>query len=308
MHLDHRVKKTGAALALTGAVAVAGLSAGPASGAPLPNRPDFRLPFACGSTISLTTYKGHNPDDKKIDMFRQGMPTGSPVLASAAGYVHESFDPGGLEIDHGNGWFTVYLHMKSRIKPGQNVARGQQIGVMSNVGTGVVHLHYEQLYNPGSKDADNEDIVRPLIQGEGPIKMDPNHPLKRKSTNCGAGAPNPTPPTPTPTTPAPTPTTPAPTPPPATPAPKKYYVTTYANAPGRATPGGKQTGTLNKGRNYVFCKVKGPKVTSGSDYNSYWLKTDLDVGPANQWVSALYLEKWGNDVAKDDNGTVIPDC
>ncbi|NGN64767.1 M23 family peptidase, partial [Streptomyces sp. A7024] len=43
-------------------------------------------------------------------------------------------------------------------------------------------------------------------------------------------------------------------------------------------------------------------------YNHWWLKTDPDVGPANQYVSAYYLSRWGNDEARDNNGTVIPDC
>jgi hypothetical protein len=187
---------------------------------------------------------------------------------------------------------------------------------MGNVGTGIVHLHYEQLYAPGRKDADTSDMVRPLLQGRGPIKMDPKKPISMTSTNgCKGGKtpPQSTTPTPTPGS-APTQPTPAPSPAPApTPSPspttgKKFYVTTFADAPGRATPGGTQTGTLNKGRNYVFGKVVGPVVRSGSDHNKYWLKTDLDSGPAGQWVSAFYLQKWGNDVAKDDAGATIPTC
>jgi murein DD-endopeptidase MepM/ murein hydrolase activator NlpD len=101
----------------SGAVAVGGFvlaalasGAGAASSGP-PKRPDFRVPLPCGAQASLTTYVGHNPDDKKIDIFRKGVPKGSPILASAAGYVHEQFAPGGIEIDHGNGWFSVYLHL-----------------------------------------------------------------------------------------------------------------------------------------------------------------------------------------------------
>lgn len=32
------------------------------------------------------------------------------------------------------------------------------------------------------------------------------------------------------------------------------------------------------------------------------------VGPGGQWVSAYHHSRWGNEVAKDDNGAVIPDC
>jgi hypothetical protein len=96
----------------------------------------------------------------------------------------------------------------------------------------------------------------------------------------------------------------------APPAPSQYWVSTFANAPGRSSPGGTQTGTLYAGYNYVYCKVWGPVVQSGGAYNHYWLKTDLDTGYPwqNQWVSAYYLTKWGNDEAKDDDGHVIRDC
>ena len=89
----------------------------------------------------------------------------------------------------------------------------------------------------------------------------------------------------------------------------KYWVDTFADAPvyASATSTG-QTGTLNAGTNYVFCKVWGREVASGSSFNHYWLRTDPDSGPAGQYVSAYYLSHWGNDVAKDNDGTVIPDC
>ena len=47
---------------------------------------------------------------------------------------------------------------------------------------------------------------------------------------------------------------------------------------------------------------------SGSQFNHYWMLTDLDSGNPwqNQYVSAYYL--LGNDEARDNNGTVLPDC
>jgi cell wall-associated NlpC family hydrolase len=98
--------------------------------------------------------------------------------------------------------------------------------------------------------------------------------------------------------------------PPAPPSVGKYWVDTFANAPGYASPTStSQTGTLNQGTNYVYCKVWGRQVSGGNgSYNHWWLKTDLDVGPANQYVSAYYLSRWGNDEAKDNSGAVISDC
>lgn len=90
----------------------------------------------------------------------------------------------------------------------------------------------------------------------------------------------------------------------------QYWVDTFANAPGYSSPGATQTGTLFAGTSYVYCKVWGPQVGSGGAYNHWWLQTDLDAGSPwqNQYVSAYYLSRWGNDEAKDNGGTVIPDC
>jgi cell wall-associated NlpC family hydrolase len=92
--------------------------------------------------------------------------------------------------------------------------------------------------------------------------------------------------------------------------PDKAWVDTYANAPVFSSPTTTvQTGTLYKGTNYVYCKVWGREVSGGNgSYNHWWLKTDPDEGPANQYISAYYLSRWGNDEAKDNSGAVIPDC
>ncbi|MFI7373976.1 hypothetical protein ACIBSW_28190 [Actinoplanes sp. NPDC049668] len=89
----------------------------------------------------------------------------------------------------------------------------------------------------------------------------------------------------------------------------RYWVDTFANAPVFASATSTaQTGTLNQGTNYVFCKTWGRQIGSGTSYNHWWLKTDPDTGPANQYVSAYYLSRWGNDEARDNSGVVIPDC
>jgi hypothetical protein len=94
----------------------------------------------------------------------------------------------------------------------------------------------------------------------------------------------------------------------------KYYVDTFADAVGYAAPNtASAQGVLNQGTNYVYCRVWGAEVSSGSSYNHYWLRTDLDSvysggNGAGAYVSAYYLSRWGNDVAKDNNGNDIPDC
>jgi hypothetical protein len=252
-----------------------------------PGRPDFRLPFERDTTIELKTYVGHNPDDKKIDMYRHGMKTGSPIVASAAGVVHEWFDPGGLEIRHGHGWFTVYLHMSKRVASGTRVDLGEWIGTMGSVGTGYPHLHYEQLFNPNSdQDADTDNMVNPLLQGEGPIVMRPKHPITMVSTNkvlsvhtSHSEASHS----------------------------KFFWVDTFEDAPVfKSLTSTKPTGTLKRGRNYVFGKRKGREIRVGPNFNHFWMKTDPDVGEGH-WVSAFYLSRWGNDEAKDNHGDVLPD-
>ena len=97
--------------------------------------------------------------------------------------------------------------------------------------------------------------------------------------------------------------------PPSPPASTNYWVDTWANAPGYASATSTaQTGTLYQGTSYVYCKTWGREVRSGSSFNHWWLKTDLDVGPANQYVSAYYLSRWGNDEARDNDGYDLPRC
>lgn len=124
-------------------------------------------------------------------------------------------------------------------------------------------------------------------------------------------------PLPTPTNtpkPAPTPTnTPVPTCCPGTAPPGSYsrwWATTFGRAPGYYGAGANWhiVGYLNAATNYFYCKAWGSIVSDSSgNYNHWWLWTDLDTG-GQGWVSAYYLQNWGNDVAKDNNGNVIPNC
>ena len=70
-----------------------------------------------------------------------------------------------------------------------------------------------------------------------------------------------------------------------------------------------QVGTLYAAStNYVYCKAWGPEISDlAGNYNHWWMWTDLDTG-GQGWVSAYYLSLWGNDVANDNSGNVIPNC
>ncbi|XUL93816.1 M23 family metallopeptidase [Streptomyces galilaeus] len=206
--------RAGWAAALTALLMTAGLCAStPAASAASTARPDFRLPFPCGQTWQLQTYLGHDPDDKKLDMYHVDGPTlGAAVTASAAGTVTEFFEPGGIEINHGGGWFSVYLHMdRIDVHLGQQVASGDPVGRLGLVGTEEAHLHYEQLYDTnGDNDGETDEMVHPVLQGT-EYRLTPDGPFPRvTSTNaCDGGegsrpgtgwTPSPTPPAiPTPT-------------------------------------------------------------------------------------------------------------
>lgn len=83
-----------------------------------------------------------------------GSGEGSPIYAAGSGTVVASLNRGSLgnyvTINHGNGYYTLYGHMHSRlVTEGQIVEKGQQIGTMGHTGfaTGT-HLHFG-LYRNG---------------------------------------------------------------------------------------------------------------------------------------------------------------
>jgi len=81
---------------------------------------------------------------------------GTPVVAADSGRVvtvaYEGYGYGNhIIIDHGNGYQTLYGHL-SRINVGEgdNVGRGQQIGLMGSTGRSTgPHLHFEISQNGG---------------------------------------------------------------------------------------------------------------------------------------------------------------
>ena len=114
-------------------------------------RPSFQLPFECGQKWRLDTW-AHAP---ALDMVRepnQQGTEGSRLLASTGGVVNQSvYHPQAgnmIQINHGGGWFTTYLHLQSRsLQAGQSVTQGQEIGRVGKTGptsNGHPHLHFEQ--------------------------------------------------------------------------------------------------------------------------------------------------------------------
>ena len=85
--------------------------------------------------------------------FHQGqditVKTGTPIYAPADGIVKRAYYAGGfgnhIKLDHGNGYTTLFAHLsKIKVKHGQEVTRGEIIGLTGNTGRSTApHLHYE---------------------------------------------------------------------------------------------------------------------------------------------------------------------
>lgn len=104
-------------------------------------------------------------DGKTVTKFHRGLDicnsSGGPIYAAAEGKVtevHLTDDGTGLgyyvRIDHGNGYVTLYGHLKSAcVKVGQVVTKGQQIGMMGRTGCATgTHVHFEVYLNGTLQD------------------------------------------------------------------------------------------------------------------------------------------------------------
>jgi len=109
------------------------------------------------------------------------MPFNNPILAPADGYVlWASFSPaadpcpGGISpngdqgtiiVAHGNGYYTVYLHMNDplNVSVGDNVVVGDTLGFNGNTGCAInAHLHFEVRKNNWFFDSNEPYVVDPF--------------------------------------------------------------------------------------------------------------------------------------------------
>ena len=126
----------------------------PSSVSAAPGAP-YKLPYPAGSSYTITQTPGSgfsHADDYNRHAVDFGMPTGTPIVASASGTIYfEGWTTGGgiqVLIDHGNNRCSQYAHLNASIvDAGNRVTQGQLIGYSGATGnvTGP-HLHWNIVY------------------------------------------------------------------------------------------------------------------------------------------------------------------
>jgi len=114
-------------------------------GAPIAGQPDISSRFGLRSNPFGRGHELHNGIDFVVDQ-------GTPVLATAPGLIeaagHDGPNGNRIIIDHGFGYRTGFAHLsKVLVKVGEEVQRGQTIGLSGNTGrSSGPHLHYTLHY------------------------------------------------------------------------------------------------------------------------------------------------------------------
>jgi murein DD-endopeptidase MepM/ murein hydrolase activator NlpD len=99
--------------------------------------------------VRVTSYYGWRSSQRIHEGIDLGGPRGTKIFASESGRVVENGWLRGFGrvviIKHDDVWSTLYAHLSaSKVKIGQPVKKGQEIGTMGNTGRATgVHLHFE---------------------------------------------------------------------------------------------------------------------------------------------------------------------
>ncbi|MFD5098264.1 peptidoglycan DD-metalloendopeptidase family protein [Streptomyces albidochromogenes] len=222
-------------------------------------RPLFQLPFPCTQQWTASTYSGHKPNTNSLDFMKVGGGSnGQPIVATYAGTVSFSGwnDGGGwmVELDHGSGWKSSYLHMIERpaVSTGASVARAQQIGRVGSTGdSGTPHLHYQQM----------QDGVTVRAQFNGQlVNVGVGASQTLTSNNCQPGG--------------------------------GQAVTAWADANVRscASTTCAAVSRVYAGNSYpAHCWITGQQVTAEGVTNDKWVRLPLAAGGAG-YVSGIYLK------------------
>lgn len=115
----------------------------------------------------LSCYDGHNGVDFQKRIIDE------PILAAAPGIVISTTSSNSgygnrVWVDHGNGYATLYAHLKSiSVAITETVATGQQIGIMGNTGVSIgntgIHLHFGVYFDEnGDGEWTESEVVDPF--------------------------------------------------------------------------------------------------------------------------------------------------
>ncbi|AWS43160.1 M23 family metallopeptidase [Streptosporangium sp. 'caverna'] len=159
---------------ITTLIAAAGLFA---TASPAMAAPSLQLPFPCGQQWRLDTW-AHAPALDMVKEPDQHGTDGATLVAPAAGTVNQSFyhsNAGNvIQINHGGGYYTTYLHLESRaLSVGAKVQMGTTIGKVGATGptsNGHPHLHFELGYDSDGNGSATwgyagSERVRPTFNG-----------------------------------------------------------------------------------------------------------------------------------------------
>lgn len=142
-------------------------------------KPNLQLPFSCQQKWRLDTW-GHAPALDMVKEPDQRGTNGATLLAPAAGTVNQSFRHRNagevIQINHGGGWFTTYLHLQKdsrAVKVGDKVQIGSVIGKVGKTGPTAnnhPHLHFELGYDSNKNGEASwgykgSERVRPVFNG-----------------------------------------------------------------------------------------------------------------------------------------------
>jgi hypothetical protein len=137
--------------------------------------PTLSLPIPVGETWKVIqgyncgTHTGY--DDNAFDLVNtNGRTRGAPVRAAADGrYWWWGAAGGSVILAHGNGYYTMYSHLESRVPfaKGDFVPAGTVIGTVGSAGTSYAnpHLHFEMFYGEGVSARNRRGV--PLVFAEG---------------------------------------------------------------------------------------------------------------------------------------------
>ncbi|HEX6292043.1 MAG TPA: peptidoglycan DD-metalloendopeptidase family protein [Herpetosiphonaceae bacterium] len=137
--------------------------------------PTLSLPIPLGETWKVIqgyncgTHTGY--DDNAFDLVNtSGRTRGAPVRAAAGGtYWWWGAAGGTVILSHGNGYYTMYSHLESRVPfgKGQFVPAGTVIGTVGSAGTSYSnpHLHFEMFYGEGVAARHRRGVPLAFVEG-----------------------------------------------------------------------------------------------------------------------------------------------